>query len=237
MHHLFLSPASFPDHTFLCCSLHHSPSLLRRRLPTATVCGSQHHGRSGLSPTPAPLDQIPSAPHHHLSINTRLHTRLNSPPSSSSPSGDQIPCNLSIPVPRPSSLSSAMATSPAEMEPLTSGASNRIIPILKALRSALVFVHSFVISLLVVLLPLRRRRHHSAEEQPSPVRRRKSLWRMEEEDTLRRRALAEGLEMGFDDASDGDRELRYRWGTSLFFGVRHNALFCRSWIPVSGELK
>ncbi|XP_024025279.1 uncharacterized protein LOC21394012 isoform X2 [Morus notabilis] len=224
MHHLFLSPASFPDHTFLCLSLQNqNPSLLRQRFSTVTVCRSKDHGRSRLSPTRAPHDQIPLAVHHHhLTINTHHLTRLNSPST--------------IPVRRSPSLSrlslfSAMATTP-EMEPLTSGASNRIIPILKALRSALVFVHTLVISLLVALLP-RRRRRHSSDEQPSPARKRKSLWKIEEEDTLRRRTLAEALDMGFDD----HRDFRYRWGNSLFFGVRHNALFCRSWIPVSGQLK
>lgn len=229
MHHLLLSPVAFPDHTFLSCSSLHR---LRRRFPTATVYSSQDLGRSRLSPTPAPHDQTPSTSHHHLAINPPHRIRVNSPSSSPTPHPpDQTPRVLSFPVllRPPLSLSSAMA----EVEPLTSGASNRIIPILKALRSALLFVHTFVISLLVLVLP-RRRRRHSAEEQPAPARKRKSLWKMEEEDTMRRRSLAEGLDMGFDDAG---LDFESRWGTSLFFGVRHNALFCRSWIPVSGELK
>ncbi|KAL5558653.1 hypothetical protein UlMin_034864 [Ulmus minor] len=129
--------------------------------------------------------------------------------------------------------------STADMEPLTSGASNRIIPILKALRTSLLFVHTFVISMLLFLLPRRRRRHSSplseeAASPSSPSKKRRSVWRREEEDTLRRRALAEGLEMGF--VTD-DGECPFRWSNYLFFGVRRNALFCRSWLPVSGELK
>ncbi|KAF3446393.1 hypothetical protein FNV43_RR11572 [Rhamnella rubrinervis] len=127
--------------------------------------------------------------------------------------------------------------STVEMEPLTSGASNRIIPILRTLRTTLVFVHTFILSLLLFLIP-RRRRHAPplSESQPSsPAKKRRLVWRRDEEDTIRRRTLAEGLKMGFDHDDDGD--CRCRGTTSLFFGVRRNALFCRSWSPVSGELK
>ncbi|XP_065853398.1 uncharacterized protein [Euphorbia lathyris] len=58
-----------------------------------------------------------------------------------------------------------------------------------------------------------------------------SLWRLEEEDTLRRRALAEGIDM----TDDGDCQCQ--WNTYLLAGVRWNALFCRSWLRVNGNLK
>lgn len=48
---------------------------------------------------------------------------------------------------------------------------------------------------------------------------------------MRRRALAEGLEMISDDSG------MCKCNTSLFFGATRNALFCRSWIPVFGEMK
>ncbi|TYG59949.1 hypothetical protein ES288_D07G027600v1 [Gossypium darwinii] len=130
-----------------------------------------------------------------------------------------------------------------EMEQLTSGASNRIIPVLKILRFPLIFIRSMILCLLVTLFP--RRRHsqrvvaaveNSFAASPSAAKtaRRRSVWRSEEEDTLRRRALAEALDMGFE---TGDGEIQCRWSTSLFFGVRRNALFCRSWFPVTDELK
>ncbi|XP_021276657.1 uncharacterized protein LOC110411001 [Herrania umbratica] len=130
-----------------------------------------------------------------------------------------------------------------EMEQLTSGASNRIIPILRTLRILLIFIQSAILYLLLLLFP--RRRHSqtavlgveataAAPQSPAKTARRRLVWRREEEDTLRRRALAEGLDMGFE---TGDGEIRCRWSTSLFFGVRRNALFCRSWFPATGELK
>ncbi|XVE71007.1 hypothetical protein DITRI_Ditri10aG0115200 [Diplodiscus trichospermus] len=130
-----------------------------------------------------------------------------------------------------------------EMEQLTSGASNRIIPILRTLRTPLIFIQSMILYLLLLLFP--RRRHYQtavsavdpAAESPQSLAksaRRRSVWRREEEDTLKRRALAEGLDMGFE---TGDGEIACRWSTSLFFGVRRNALFCRSWFPGTCEMK
>ncbi|KAI9191631.1 hypothetical protein LWI28_011150 [Acer negundo] len=128
--------------------------------------------------------------------------------------------------------------STAEMEPLTSGASNRIIPILKTLRTSIIFVQSLIFSVILFLLPRRRRSQPLSGAGPpqSPARswKRKSVWRREEEDTMRRRALAEDVDMGIE---TDDREVRCQRTTSLFFGVRSNALFCRSWFPVTGELK
>ncbi|KAJ7958832.1 monoglyceride lipase [Quillaja saponaria] len=129
-----------------------------------------------------------------------------------------------------------MSLGEMEMDQLTSGASNRIIPIFKTLRASLIFVYSLFISLLLVILPRRRRisSSNAVAAPPSSPRKhlkRRSVWLIrEDEDTLRRRALAEGLEMGNEDSC-------CRWSTSLFFGVRRNALFIRSWFPVSGDLK
>ncbi|KAJ7965928.1 monoglyceride lipase [Quillaja saponaria] len=129
-----------------------------------------------------------------------------------------------------------MSSGEMEMEPLTSGASNRIIPILKALRASLIFVYTLFLSLLLVILPRHRRLSSSglvtvSPSSPKKHLKRRSVWLIrEDEDTMRRRALAEGLEMGNEDSC-------CRWSTSIFFGIRRNALFCRSWFPVSGDLK
>lgn len=123
--------------------------------------------------------------------------------------------------------------STAEMDQLTSGASNRIIPILKTLRTFIIFIQSFILAFVLLLLP-RRRSATGAPQSPSKSWKRRLVWRLEEEDTLRRRALAEDLYMGFE-SDDGN--VHCRWNSYLFFGVRRNALFCRSWLPVTGELK
>ncbi|KAL2457494.1 alpha/beta-Hydrolases superfamily protein [Abeliophyllum distichum] len=138
------------------------------------------------------------------------------------------------------------------VEELTSGASSRIIPVFKnlrqsilsynAFRKSLLFIYSFFVWI-VLLLPRRRRRSSSAAASPtqSPteaaasLKRRKFGLQRDEEDTLRRRALAEGIEMMEEDT--GDWNSRCQWNTFLFFGARRNALFCRSWFPVSDELK
>ncbi|XWS17691.1 hypothetical protein CRYUN_Cryun33cG0089100 [Craigia yunnanensis] len=104
----------------------------------------------------------------------------------------------------------------------------------------LIFIQSIILYLLLSLFP---RHHHShtavdavaaAPQSPAKTTKRRSVWRREEEDTLRRRALAEGLDVGFE---TGDGEIRCLWCTSLFFGVLRNALFCRYWFPTTGELK
>lgn len=127
-----------------------------------------------------------------------------------------------------------MASTSAEIEQLTSGASNRIIPILKTLRKCFIFVLSLFLSLLLLLRPRRRVLPlPSPEEEASPAApsrrwRRKMAWKLEEEDTARRRSLAEGVEIG---------EIDSRWSSFLFYGRRGNALFSRSWLPLSGELR
>lgn len=130
------------------------------------------------------------------------------------------------------------------VEELTSGASGRIIPVFRnlrqsilsyeSLRRSLLLVYSFFVWILL-LIPRRHRLSTTASPPSSPrtasssVRRRKFGVRRDEEDTVRRRALAEAIEMVTDESS------WCKWTTSLFYGVRRNALFCRSWLPVSGE--
>lgn len=72
---------------------------------------------------------------------------------------------------------------------------------------------------------------NSGASVSSPRKRGGGRWRVgaEEEDARRRRALAEMVDM---DGCEG-----CRWETSVFLGTRKNALFCRSWVPVSGEMK
>ncbi|KAL0311939.1 UNVERIFIED_CONTAM: hypothetical protein Sradi_5593200 [Sesamum radiatum] len=138
------------------------------------------------------------------------------------------------------------AAAVVRVEELTSGASGRIIPVFRNLRQSilsyetfrksLVLIYSFFVWILIVL-PRRHRFSSTASPPSSPktqtssVRRRKFSIQRDEEDTMRRRALAEAIEM----VTEDDR--RCKWTTSLFFGVKRNALFCRSWFPVSGELK
>ncbi|KAE8654595.1 lachrymatory-factor synthase-like [Hibiscus syriacus] len=124
-----------------------------------------------------------------------------------------------------------MATA-GEMDQLTSGASNRLIPTLRTLRIPLIFIRSMILCLLVLLFP--RRRHSQRGVTAAKITQRRSVSRWEKEDTLRRRALTEALDMGF---VTGDGKIQCRWSTSLFFGVRGNALFCRSWFPLTGELR
>lgn len=133
-----------------------------------------------------------------------------------------------------------------QIEELTSGASGRIIPVFRnirrslpryeSLRRSLIFVQSI---LLWFILLLRRHRLSPASSPPlspnssaSSSSKRKLAVRREEEDILRRRALAEGFRM-----LSGDESEFYESATSLFYGHRGNALFCRSWLPVFGEMK
>lgn len=133
-----------------------------------------------------------------------------------------------------------------QIEELTSGASGRIIPVFKnlrgsvvswrSLRRSIIFIQSFFLWFLL-LLPRNRLPATQASSPSIKSSKRKSVWRrrIDEEDTLRRRALAEGLDMLPLSGEDGT--VTCLWNTSLFFGSRCNALFCRSWFPVSGQLK
>lgn len=153
---------------------------------------------------------------------------------------------LFVCLPEPA-LSVSLRSAPmdsVQMEELTSGASGRIIPVFRnlrrsvfswqSIRRSLIFIHSIFLWLLL-LLP-RHRLSSSAQSPPAPVKscRRRSVFRRDEEDTQRRRALAEGLEMV---TESRDETSLCRCDTFLFYGTRRNALFCRSWFPVSGELK
>jgi acylglycerol lipase len=123
--------------------------------------------------------------------------------------------------------------STAEMEPLTSGASNRIIPILRTLRTSLIFIYTLLLSLVLFVVPRRRLLRRLSPSLP-PNKAERSKRRREEEDTFRRRALAQELDTVFDTV---DRDSQCRYTSSLFFGPRGHALFCRSWIPLSADLK
>uniref|UniRef100_A0A5B6YSG6 Putative monoglyceride lipase n=1 Tax=Davidia involucrata TaxID=16924 RepID=A0A5B6YSG6_DAVIN len=135
-----------------------------------------------------------------------------------------------------------------QMEELTSGASGRIIPVFRNLRRSVLSYESLRRSLIFIqsiflwfLLLLPRNRFSSSSPPPSPrsaaspaPSKRRFAFRRDEDDTLRRRDLAEGLQMALE---TDDRTSGCKWSTSLFFGVRRNALFCRSWFPVTGEMK
>ncbi|KAM0944685.1 putative 2-acylglycerol O-acyltransferase [Dioscorea sansibarensis] len=129
------------------------------------------------------------------------------------------------------------------VEELTSGASGRIIPVCRSMlsRRSLLRLFLFFHSLALWLLLFLRRSggiarspflvRNSGASVSSPRKRGGGRWRVgaEEEDARRRRALAEMVDM---DGGEG-----CRWETSIFLGTRRNALFCRSWVPVSGEMK
>ncbi|KAI3422785.1 Hydrolase_4 domain-containing protein [Psidium guajava] len=117
-----------------------------------------------------------------------------------------------------------------EVDQLTSGASNRIIPILRTLKVSLAFVYGLLFSLLLFLLP-RRHNNHRRLSPPSHSK----LRRREEEDTERRRALAEGIDMDCEVDDGGVRAFRRH--TCLFYGVKRNALFCRSWFPATRDVR
>uniref|UniRef100_A0A7N0V7E7 Serine aminopeptidase S33 domain-containing protein n=1 Tax=Kalanchoe fedtschenkoi TaxID=63787 RepID=A0A7N0V7E7_KALFE len=122
---------------------------------------------------------------------------------------------------------------------LTSGATGQIVLIVRSLKTSARYpyhslIRSFVF-LQTVLLSLRfllRRRRF--EGCGSLVRRRA---KEEEADVARRRALAESVAMVAEEEDRG-RNCGCRWRTELFYGVRNNALFCRSWLPASpGEVR
>ncbi|KAL6556632.1 hypothetical protein OROGR_005920 [Orobanche gracilis] len=102
-----------------------------------------------------------------------------------------------------------------QVEELTSGASGRIIPVFRNLRR---------------LSPASPSPPSSPKTAPPSIRRRKFGIRRDEDDTMRRRDLAEAVEMMTEDSSG------CQCTTSLFFSVRRNALFCRPWFLVSREI-
>ncbi|XP_042492293.1 monoacylglycerol lipase-like [Macadamia integrifolia] len=118
------------------------------------------------------------------------------------------------------------------MEELTSGASSRIIPVFDSLRRVFFFIQSTFLWFLL-LLPRNLLWASSSSSSLSSPERISVFRKKDEEEALRRRALAEAREM----ISGTEEENICRWSTSVFYGVRRNALFCRSWIPISGEMK
>ncbi|OAY84405.1 Caffeoylshikimate esterase [Ananas comosus] len=152
-----------------------------------------------------------------------------------------------------------MERSVQQVEELTSGASGRIIPVCRNIRrsvlsrAALVRFFVFVYSILLGFLLLLRRSSRAAPPLSSPRRKgagggRRRGWRAaaaaaEEEDVRRRRALAEEVPMaessdlGGGGAGEGGGWGRCRWETFVLAGPRRNALFCRSWVPASGDMR
>ncbi|XP_072997364.1 uncharacterized protein [Typha latifolia] len=145
------------------------------------------------------------------------------------------------------------------VEEFTSGASGRIIPLARDVRRSLlscaalvrvvVFLHAI---LLWFLLRLRVNSKSSSSSSSSTSaalpslaspRRRGGLRKRwirgaavteEEEDVRRRRALAEEVAMVGSSLGGGGG---CRWETFVLVGPRRNELFCRSWLPASGELR
>ncbi|XP_073000234.1 uncharacterized protein [Typha latifolia] len=141
------------------------------------------------------------------------------------------------------------------VEELTSGASGRIIPVVRNIGQSLpshrTFVRLFVFLQSIVLwffVLVRRRSSKSSSSSAagaaalvsSGSRRGGGLrkrWRAaEEEDARRRKALAEAVDMM--GSSDGTGGGRCRWETFELVGPRRNALFCRSWLPATtGDMR
>lgn len=132
----------------------------------------------------------------------------------------------------------------ARVEELTSGASGRIIPVFRNMRRSVpspasllrvvLLLHSLAMWFLFLIL---RRSPISSRTVAASSTRRKTVrgrWSMaaEEEDVRRRREIAEKVEM-----VSPSEEMMWRGETSVFEGTRRRALFCRSWMPMSGDLR
>ncbi|KAH0448231.1 hypothetical protein IEQ34_022031 [Dendrobium chrysotoxum] len=143
----------------------------------------------------------------------------------------------------------------APVEELTSGASSRIIPVFRGVRRSIISREAAIRVLLFlqsiflwILILIRLRGGRSALSSkpssmvgsplPSPRRRgvgfRKGgrLSAKEEEDAQKRRVLAEQVDMAFPLSCS-----RCRCESFLIMGTKKNALFCRSWVPASGNMK
>ncbi|MFS7909123.1 putative 2-acylglycerol O-acyltransferase [Helianthus anomalus] len=132
------------------------------------------------------------------------------------------------------------------VEELTSGASNRIIPVCKNLhrsffssasvRRALIFLQSIFLWFIFQL-----RRFQRPQHRPPPSSKSKFSFRRRdveyEQDVIRRRALAEEIRMLTSSIDVDDVTNQCRAATWMFVGARRNALFCRSWIPVCDEIR
>ncbi|XP_078431900.1 uncharacterized protein LOC144703579 [Wolffia australiana] len=138
---------------------------------------------------------------------------------------------------------------PAAGEMMTSGASGRIIPVCRDIgRSVLsrqfilrvyLLLHSLFLWFLL-LLRLTRMPISPKVSVSSPVSspRRRAPFRKgrrdEEEDTRKRRILAEGLSMAH---PTGCETGSCFWKTSMHVGPSKSFLFCRSWLPAAGEMR
>ncbi|KAH9610817.1 hypothetical protein KSS87_006789 [Heliosperma pusillum] len=134
-------------------------------------------------------------------------------------------------------------------EELTSGASNRIIPLFKRiktitpsyqlLKQTLILIYTSFLCFLLLLIP----RRSPAADGAAPSKSKRRWAEVEEDDTRRRRALAEAFQMvevredEDEDEDDVNGGCCCEWRTSLFFGVRGNTLFYRSWFPISDHLR
>lgn len=133
---------------------------------------------------------------------------------------------------------------------LTSGASGRIIPVIRKVRRsaptpdsllrALIFLHSLALWFLLLIRrrsPLSWKATATSAVSQAPLGRRNGGGRwsaaVEDEDARRRRALAEETKMG----SSSEEGAARRCETFVFEGPRRNSLFCRSWLPSSGDLR
>ncbi|KAJ3693864.1 hypothetical protein LUZ60_009344 [Juncus effusus] len=123
------------------------------------------------------------------------------------------------------------------MDPPTSGASGRIIPLFANVRrsvpsrAAVLRVFLFLHSILLWFLLFVRRASRPSASEPKVRRRRWRATSMEEEDTRRRREMAEKVEVG------GEGGVGGCFGNFLLLGSRKNELFCRRWIPASGRMR
>ncbi|CAL9195801.1 unnamed protein product [Musa hybrid cultivar] len=135
------------------------------------------------------------------------------------------------------------------VEELTSGASGLIIPVFRNIRrfvpspASLLRVLLFLHSLALWFFRFVRRRSPSfsrtAATAASPRgRSSRGSWSVaaEEEDVLRRRAIAGGVKM-VTTSEEGGADVACRCRTFVFVGPRWSALFCRSWVPASGDLR
>ncbi|CAL9773537.1 unnamed protein product [Musa acuminata subsp. burmannicoides] len=135
------------------------------------------------------------------------------------------------------------------VEELTSGASGLIIPVFRNIRRSvpspasllrvLLFLHSLALWFFRFVSRRSPSASRTAATAASPRRRSsRGSWSVaaEEEDVLRRRAIAGGVKM-VTTSEEGGADVACRCRTFVFVGPRRSALFCRSWVPASGDLR